>query len=53
MVNKGSIVHPERLEQIDDHCIPISLDNTYTSTLTLDDIDTFFGMIFSYNDHKI
>lgn len=42
MVNTGSILDPDRIHDIEDHCIPILLDNTYTKTLTLEDIDHFF-----------
>ena len=42
MVNNGSILHPDSIENIEDHCIPISLEDTYSKTLTLEDIDHFF-----------
>lgn len=41
-MNTGSVLDPERLNQIDDHCIPISLSENYRKTLTLEDIDSFF-----------
>jgi hypothetical protein len=42
MVNRGSIVLPDTVKDIKDHCIPILLDNTFSKTLTLEDIDHFF-----------
>ena len=42
MINNGSLLNPDKLKDIENHCIPISLDDTYSKTLTLDDIDTFF-----------
>jgi hypothetical protein len=42
MVNNGSILHPDKIKDIEDHCIPISLEDTYSKTLTLEDIDHFF-----------
>ena len=42
MVNNGSILHPDSIGEIENHCIPISLDDTYSKTLTLEDIDHFF-----------
>lgn len=42
MVNCGSILNPDSIKDIKDHCIPILLDNTFSKTLTLEDIDHFF-----------
>ena len=42
MVNNGSILHPDKIKNIEDHCIPISLEDTFSKTLTLEDIDHFF-----------
>ena len=42
MVNCGSILHPDSIKDIKDHCIPILLENTFSKTLTLEDIDHFF-----------
>lgn len=42
MVNNGSLVFPDTIKDIKDHCIPILLDNTFSKTLTLEDIDHFF-----------
>ena len=42
MVNTGSILIPDSIKDIKDHCIPIMLDKTFSKTLTLEDIDHFF-----------
>ena len=42
MVNTGSILNPDKIKDIEDHCIPISLDDNLSKTLTLEDIDHFF-----------
>ena len=42
MVNNGSILFPDKISEIEDHCIPISLEDSYSKTLTLEDIDHFF-----------
>ena len=42
MINYGSILDPEMIHNIEDHTIPISIENVYQKTLTLDDIDSFF-----------
>ena len=42
MVNTGSILIPDAIKDIKEHCIPILLDNTFSKTLTLEDIDHFF-----------
>ena len=42
MINYGSILDPDTINNIEDHTIPISIDNVYQKTLTLDDIDSFF-----------
>mmetsp|Transcript_3709 Transcript_3709/g.5593 ORF Transcript_3709/g.5593 Transcript_3709/m.5593 type:complete len:140 (-) Transcript_3709:105-524(-) len=47
MVNNGSLVNPSTVPEIEGHCIPISLEKSYSRTLTLNDIDTFFAEIFS------
>lgn len=42
MINYGSLLDPDTINSIEDHTIPISIDNVYQKTLTLDDIDSFF-----------
>jgi len=42
MVNPGSCVDPDKVSEIKDHCIPIVLKESYSQTLTLEDIDSFF-----------
>ena len=42
MVNNGSLLHPDKIKDIQDHCIPISLNDTFQKTLTLEDINHFF-----------
>ena len=44
-VNPGSLCHISSLESIEEHCIPIKLEQSFTQTLKLEDIDTFFKTI--------
>lgn len=52
IVNNGAIVNPEKVGEIVDHTIPIDLDNTFSMTLTLDDIDIFFDTISSFQSES-
>ena len=50
-VNNGSILNPEKMNEIEDHCIPIVLaNNSYRETLTLEDIHSFFNTLLGIQE---
>lgn len=49
-VNRGSTLDPNLLKSIEDHCIDIKLENCFTKTLTLDDVDSFFNVLLDMQD---
>ena len=50
MVNRGSTLDPNKVKDIENHCIEIKLDNCYTKTLTLDDVDSFFNVLLDMHE---
>jgi len=51
MVNDGSVLNPDKLSEIREHCIPIELaNNNYRETLTLENIHSFFNTLLSMQE---
>jgi len=50
IVNKGSTLDPAKVKEIENHCINIHLENSFTKTLTLDDVDSFFNVLMDMWD---
>ena len=44
-LNRGSTIYPDLLHEIENHIIPIKLDDCYTRVLTLEDVDLFFKQL--------
>ena len=55
-VNRGSILDDDKVHEIENHTIPIKIDNSFHKSLTLEDIDFFFNtlldMSVSTRDHE-
>lgn len=49
-VNKGSTLDPNKVNEIENHCIEIKLDNSFSKTLTLDDVDSFFNVLLDMQE---
>lgn len=45
-MNKGSTLDPNRLNEIEDHCLEVKMENLFTMTMTLNDVDSFFSQLF-------
>jgi len=52
IINKGSTVDPNKVKEIQNHCIEIQLENSFTKTLTLDDVDSFFSVLMDMWDRE-
>jgi hypothetical protein len=44
-LNRGSTIKPDEVQNIEDHIIPIKLDDCYTRILKLEDVDLFFKQL--------
>ena len=44
-LNRGSTIKPDEVQNIQDHIIPIKLDDCYTRILKLEDVDLFFKQL--------
>jgi len=44
-VNRGSILENDKILEIENHTIPIKIDESFTKSLTLEDIDFFFNTL--------
>lgn len=45
-VNKGSTVEPDEVGNIKKHCINVGLDNLFSMTMTLNDVNRFFTYLY-------
>lgn len=49
----GSALYPDKLNEIEDHVIPIKLEDCLTKELTLENVDLFFNTLLeAYNDES-